>query len=85
MRIWITQGIHPTVEGQRMSAHDTKAGAIAAACELLALILADTPLVDPPERVFPEDWERTLERVQDYHGAAHADVWITPLEVMHRP
>lgn len=85
MDVWITRGLHPIVPGEPMSAHDTEAGAVAAACELVAMILADTALVDPPERVTPANWEDTLARLQDWHGAVNADVSVTRLTVMCRP
>src|ERR1700741_2156826 len=80
MQVWIAQGIHPTTPGNPMTAHTTEAGAVAAAVELVRLICKDTEGFERID-VTAENWDRVTERLEDYHGAARASVWITPLEV----
>lgn len=78
-RLFLVQGEHPLVPGQRMSLHKTREGADAAAALLVGLIAEDC---DFAGTVTASNWQSTLDEIKAClePGAAElCDVWITDL------
>lgn len=77
MKIWIVQGMHPTVPGCPIKAFSNERSANDEAVSLLRIIAKD---MGYPYAVLRKNWQEVLKRLQaDYHPAP--DVWITELEV----
>lgn len=86
MKVFIVQGCHWMVPGQRMTAHKTAESAADDALSLVNIMLSDLEL--PPEA---SSWEDGLERVRkklaemdlvETEADDQADVWITELPLM---
>ena len=79
--VFIVQAFHPSQDGTRLSVHASHAGAVARAVELTAIILADSEMESDVGEVTADNWESVAHALEDYHGAAHASVWIDSEEV----
>jgi hypothetical protein len=89
MKIYIVQGVHPTVPCNPMSAFMTREGAEKEANELANIILKDVGLKlissDAKPAARDKALARALKKAEDYCDDAECDVWITELDVAEAP
>lgn len=73
---------HHTVAGRILEAHATADSANARAADLVRIMAGDSPAARHLDPVTRDNWQAVLERLQDYHGAAHCFVEIEASEIV---
>lgn len=78
--VYCVMGEHPTNPGVPLIVCATQERAQAEAASLVNLIAADSDL--ELAEATPENWERVLAELQDFHGAENCWVEITAHEIL---